>query len=124
MGTHRHHTTGSASQRQQQLATGRFYQRVLTLIIWLLVLVLLAAAGLFIADELRTSRLQSKEISRYAQTLTYDVQPGPSHAIVYPKEGPFDKRQGYSHLPLMLERLQQRDFSVQHQAQFSPALLD
>ncbi|MBX9764401.1 MAG: transglycosylase domain-containing protein [Pseudomonadaceae bacterium] len=124
MGTHRHHTAGSASRRQQQLATGRFYQRVLTLIIWLLVLVLLATAGLFIADELRTSRLQSKEISRYAQTLTYDVQPGPSHAIVYPKEGPFDKRQGYSHLPLMLERLQQRDFSVQHQAQFSPALLD
>jgi hypothetical protein len=48
MGTHRHHTAGSASQRQQQLATGRFYQRVLTLIIWLLVLVLLAAAGLFL----------------------------------------------------------------------------
>ena len=41
MGTHRHHTAGSASRRQQQLATGRFYQRVLTLIIWLLVLVLL-----------------------------------------------------------------------------------
>ena len=124
MGTPRHSPAGSTGHRQQQLATGRFYQRVLTLIIWLLALLLLAAAGLFIADEVRTSRLQAQEISRYAQTLTYQVKPGPSHAIVYPKEGPFDKRQGYSHLPLMLERLHQRDFSVQHQAQFSPALLD
>ena len=66
-GKPRHHSTGSISQRQQQLTAGRFYQRGLTLIIWLLVLVLLAAAGLFIADELRTSRLQAQEISRYAQ---------------------------------------------------------
>ncbi|MCZ4274233.1 hypothetical protein, partial [Maritalea porphyrae] len=48
----------------------------------------------------------------------------PSPSIIYPKEGPFDKRQGYTYLPLMLERLNQRNFVVQQQAQFSPALLD
>jgi membrane peptidoglycan carboxypeptidase len=91
---------------------------------WLLVLLLCIAAGLLLAEEVRTSRFQAQEISRYAQTLTYRVQPGPSPSIIYPQEGPFDKRQGYTYLPLMLERLSQRNFIVQQQAQFSPALLD
>jgi len=91
---------------------------------WLLALLLCIAAGLLLAEEVRTSRFQAQELSRYAQTLSYRVKPGPSPSIIYPKEGPFDKRQGYTYLPLMLERLGQRDFIVQQQAQFSPALLD
>ncbi|TIH11134.1 transglycosylase domain-containing protein [Pseudomonas leptonychotis] len=91
---------------------------------WLLALLLCIAAGLLLVEEVRTSRFQAQELSRYAQTLSYRVKPGPSPSIIYPKEGPFDKRQGYTYLPLMLERLGQRDFIVQQQAQFSPALLD
>ncbi|WP_415753198.1 transglycosylase domain-containing protein [Pseudomonas leptonychotis] len=91
---------------------------------WLLALLLCIAAGLLLVEEVRTSRFQAQELSRYAQTLSYRVKPGPSPSIIYPKEGPFDKRQGYTYLPLMLERLDQRDFIVQQQAQFSPALLD
>ena len=91
---------------------------------WLLVLLLCIAAGFWLAEEVRTSRFQAQELSRYAQTLSYRVKPGPSPSIIYPKEGPFDKRQGYTYLPLMLERLSQRNFIVQQQAQFSPALLD
>ena len=91
---------------------------------WLLVLLLCSAAGLLLVEEARTSRFQAQELSRYAQTLSYRVKPGPSPSILYPKEGPFDKRQGYTYLPLMLERLDQRGYTVQQQAQFSPALLD
>ena len=91
---------------------------------WLLVLLLCIAAGFLLVEEVRTSRFQAQELSRYAQTLGYRVKPGPSPSIIYPKEGPFDKRQGYTYLPLMLERLDQRGFTVQQQAQFSPALLD
>ncbi|MGE6791610.1 transglycosylase domain-containing protein [Pseudomonas guineae] len=91
---------------------------------WLLFLLLCIAAGLLLVEEVRTSRFQAQEISRYAHTLSYRVQPGPSLSIIYPMEGPFDKRQGYTYLPLMLERLGQRHFIVQQQAQFSPALLD
>ena len=91
---------------------------------WLLLVLLCIGAGLFVAEEVRTSRLQAQELSRYAQTLSYRLEPGPSPSIIYPKEGPFDKRQGYTYLPLMLERLAQRNFIVQQQAQFSPALLD
>ena len=91
---------------------------------WLLALLLCSIAGFLLVEEARTSRFQAQELSRYAQTLSYRVKPGPSPSIIYPKEGPFDKRQGYTYLPLMLERLSQRNFIVQQQAQFSPALLD
>ncbi len=91
---------------------------------WLLLLVLLAVGAWLVREEMRTSRLQAQEFSRYASTLTYQVQLGPSDAILFPKEGPFDKRQGYTYLPMMLERLQARGFAVQQQARFSPALLD
>ncbi|UTW07082.1 transglycosylase domain-containing protein [Pseudomonas benzenivorans] len=99
-------------------------RRMLRMAFWLvLVLVLLCAAALA-SFELHTAYFQARYLSRYAATLSYQVQPGPSPAIVYPQDGPFDKRQGYAYLPLMLERLQQRDFAVLAQARFSPALMD
>ncbi len=93
-------------------------------VFWLSLLLLLIIAALLLAYEMHSSRLQAQELSRYAQSLSYQVRPGPSPAISYPKEGPFDKRLGYTYIPLMLERLAQRGFNVQQQAQFSPALLD
>ncbi len=89
-----------------------------------MVLILLVIVTIFIVDEMNTSRLQSQAISRYASTLTYSVEPGISTAIHYPETGPFDKRLGYYSLPTLLNRLKQSDFSVEQQAQFSPALLD
>jgi membrane peptidoglycan carboxypeptidase len=90
----------------------------------LLLVLLVVVAGWLAREEMRTSRLQAQEFSRYASTLTYQVELGRSDAILFPKEGPFDKRQGYTYLPMMLERLQDRGFAVQQQARFSPALLD
>ncbi|MHA6492877.1 transglycosylase domain-containing protein [Pseudomonas borbori] len=116
------HRTSDAAQQFAAPAGKR--RSKLRLTFWLIVLAVLIAGGLLLAHELRTSHFQAKELSRYAKTLDYRVQPGPSSAIVYPMEGPFDKRLGYTYLPLMLERLQQRGFNVQRQAQFSPALLD
>ncbi|MDH5551907.1 MAG: transglycosylase domain-containing protein [Nitrosomonas sp.] len=87
-------------------------------------LILLIMVTIFITDEMRTSRLQAQVISRYASTLTYHVAPGISSAIHYPETGPFNKRLGYSSLPLLLNRLQQSHFIIDQQAQFSPALLD
>lgn len=87
-------------------------------------LILLVMVAIFIIDEMRTSRLQAQVISRYASTLTYHVAPGISTAIHYPETGPFDKRLGYSSLPFLLNRLQQNNFIIDQQAQFSPALLD
>jgi membrane peptidoglycan carboxypeptidase len=71
-----------------------------------------------------TSRLQSREFSKLASTLTYQLEPGPSDAIVYPGDGPFDKRLGYSALGEFLPRLLKRDYLINQQVRFSPALMN
>ncbi|MDA7088712.1 transglycosylase domain-containing protein [Pseudomonas sp. SA3-5] len=96
----------------------------LRIAIWLMLTLLVVAAALLVVFEMRTAYFQAYYLSRYSDSLSYRVQPGPSPAIVYPQDGPFDKRLGYSYLPQMLERLQQRDFQITQQAQFSPPLLD
>ena len=103
-------------------ATPRAGRRIWRLLLWLLVLLMLAAAGALIVFETQTSWLQSREISRYAQTLSYRLEPGPSSAIHYPAHGPFDQRLGYTRLPTLLAQLQQRQFVIEQQVQFSPAL--
>lgn len=90
----------------------------------LFILLCLIAAGLLIAYEMKTSKLQSQEISRYAAKLTYQVEPGPSKQIIFPDDGPFDKRLGYVLLPMMQERLLQRGYEVSTQVRFSDALYD
>nr|WP_246533178.1 transglycosylase domain-containing protein [Pseudomonas lalucatii] len=91
---------------------------------WALLGLLLLGAVLLARFELRTSYFQARYLSDYASRLSYSVEPGPSPAIRYPQDGPFDKRLGYAYLPLLLERLEQRDFGVIAQARFSPALLE
>ena len=90
---------------------------------WLLLLIIVVVVGLAVAKEMRTSRFQARELSKYAASLSYSVQPGPSDAIVYPGAGPFDRRLGYSALGEFLPRLLKRDYVIQAQARFSPALM-
>ncbi|RFD31549.1 glycosyl transferase family 51 [Pseudomonas sp. GL93] len=91
---------------------------------WLIVLMALIALGFAAVKEMRTSRLQAQELSRLARSLTYQVETGPSAAIVYPGAGPFDRRLGYSDLGTFLPRLIKRGYVIEAQARFSPALMD
>ena len=98
-----------------------------TILKWIIFGVLLIILGVAIAAviyEARTSRFQAREISRYATTLTYHLDNGPSNAIVYPKHGPFDRRLGYVAMPELLKRAQSRGMEVEKQARFSPNLMD
>lgn len=97
-------------------------KRTWSRLIWPLLVLLLIALGIVAYRELTTARLQAREFSRYAASLSYRVEPGPSPAIAFPADGPFDKRLGYAHLPLLLERLQQRQFLITAQARQSDAL--
>lgn len=90
-------------------------------VLWLLLLTEIGIVGYY---ESQTSTLQSRWLSRYATTLTYQLKPGPSPAIRYPKEGPFDQRQGYAKLPQLLDNLRAKGMVITEQVQFSPALLD
>ena len=89
---------------------------------WVLYIVL---AGILIGGviyETRTSALQSWLLSRYARSMTYTVEAGPSSTIVFPKSGPFDERHGYTQIPEFARRLQAKGFRIREQARFSPEL--
>ncbi|MDN6873291.1 transglycosylase domain-containing protein [Pseudomonas citronellolis] len=91
--------------------------------LFLFVLPLLAAMGAALLYEAHTSKLQARELARLAGELTWQVGAGSSDQVVYPKDGPFDRRLGYLQLPDFLQRLHDRDFVTLDQARFSPALL-
>jgi membrane peptidoglycan carboxypeptidase len=91
-------------------------------------LLLLVLAGLVILgfaawSEVHSSKLQAHEFTRLARDLKYSVEPGASDAILYPGEGPFDKRLGYSSLGEFLPKLLKRDYRITEQSRFSPDLL-
>jgi membrane peptidoglycan carboxypeptidase len=86
-------------------------------------LVLMAILAYAALIESRTSRLQAQQFSRLASTLTWHLDNGPSDAIVYPGDGPFDKRLGYSSLGTFLPRLLDHDYRITRQVRFSPALM-
>ncbi|MDB5997980.1 MAG: hypothetical protein JWP42_5116 [Pseudomonas sp.] len=91
---------------------------------WLLLLIIAIVVGLAAAKEMRTSKFQSREVSKFAGKLTYELKPGPSDAIRYPGAGPFDLRLGYSSLGDFLPRLIKRDYVVAAQTRFSQPLMD
>lgn len=83
----------------------------------------LAILAFAVSTEIRTSKLQAHEFSQLAHTLNYTVAPGPSDEILYPGNGPFDKRLGYSALGEFLPRLLKRDYRITRQSRFSPQLV-
>lgn len=93
-------------------------------VLGLILLIGLVLLGMAATNEMHTSRLQSREFSQFAATLSYSMHKGPSDAIVYPGDGPFDKRLGYSAMGEFLPRLFKRDYVIVEQARFSPALMN
>jgi membrane peptidoglycan carboxypeptidase len=92
-------------------------------VFWVLVLMGLVVLGFAVVREVRSSKLQAREFTRFAHDLSYSLEPGPSDSIIYPGDGPFDKRLGYSGLGEFLPRLLKRNYLITEQARFSPALL-
>ncbi|KPW64848.1 transglycosylase domain-containing protein [Pseudomonas cannabina] len=80
------------------------------------------ALGVAVAMESRSSRLQAREFSRFAANLSYSMQPGAGNEVIYPGDGPIDKRLGYSSLDEFLPRLLKRDYVITRQTRFSPEL--
>ncbi|WP_248797136.1 transglycosylase domain-containing protein [Pseudomonas sp. MWU13-2105] len=91
---------------------------------WLVLLIALVLLGFAASREMRSSKIQAREFSRLAADLSYSLAPGPSDSMLYPGDGPFDKRLGYSALGEFLPRLLKRNYQIEAQARFSPALLD
>lgn len=83
--------------------------------------ILLLVVGLvgLIAYELVSSALEAKYLAKTAQKMTWRVEPGPSKRIVYPGDGPYDVRLGYSKLPDYFARLDRAGWKIDAQARIS-----
>jgi membrane peptidoglycan carboxypeptidase len=74
-------------------------------------------------SEFNSSHFQAHYFSNLARESRFELDPGPSPSIVFPGEGPYDRRLGYSDLPVFVDRLTGRGFVVQSQARFSRRLV-
>ena len=77
----------------------------------LVILVVLSLAGL-VADEVHSSRQQADWLAGRAGRLNFELLPGPSPAIRYAGNGPYDQRLGYHQLPDYLGRLKSQGFEI------------
>ena len=111
-------TVDSPDPAQPPAPPRRYGRRVALL----LLVAAAVAGGLAARSEMQSSRLQADLLSRWAADLTYAPGEGPSESIVYPSAGPFDKRLGYSDIGAFVTRLLQRNYAVERQMRFSPAL--
>lgn len=90
---------------------------------------LLACAVVVIAAavvvEARTSWLQSQVFAAFSRGVDYEVGEGPSPRIRFPEDGgPYDERLGYTRIPALVERLEERGFRVVEQARVTPRFAD
>jgi membrane peptidoglycan carboxypeptidase len=90
----------------------------------LLLLILLSMLAFWAVHESRTSSMQAKFFSQLVAKVNYKMADGPSNAIRFPSDSPYDERLGYSNLPDYLTKLKARDYTVAAQARFSPKMLE
>lgn len=94
------------------------------LILFGILLVVVAAGSSYAVYETRTSTLQAKLFAGMMKDVHYRLEKGPSKAIRFPAESPYDARLGYSHMPAFLTKLQSRDYVIAAQARMSPKMLE
>ena len=101
---------------------GRWRRRSWRLAILAAVLGGLTWAGLWLRDELNTSRAQSRWLADFAKGISFHVQPGATVRPLVPDRGPYDVRLGYARLPAHVQRLIAQGYRVTAQATPSPRL--
>src|SRR5437870_1244099 len=79
---------------------------------WLLLLAVLAALGWAGLYEARTSYLESRVFRYLDARMSFALAPGPSEAIRFPRNGPYDERLGYTRLPDFINSLTARQYGV------------
>jgi membrane peptidoglycan carboxypeptidase len=82
----------------------------------------IASLGWGLIAEARNSYLQSRLLSHWAADMWFDVRPGRSNTIRFPRWGPYDERMGYTRLPPFIASLTARHFGLTRQARWSPSL--
>jgi hypothetical protein len=83
----------------------------------------LALLGWAASIEMRTSHLQADLFTRLDHDINFTVPAGPSDAIAFPKDGPYDERLGYAELPKFTAALLAHRYAIDSQAKWSPGLM-
>jgi membrane peptidoglycan carboxypeptidase len=82
-----------------------------------LAFVIVAAIAAAVADV--PSRASAAFLSRYVERITFSVDSGPAATPAVPGVGPLDVRLGYTAIPSIVTRLQERGFTIATQASVS-----
>jgi len=91
----------------------------------LLVLLIGVSFAVYIGvEETRTSAIQARVFSDLAGKMTYKLGDGPSNAIRFPHDSPYDERLGYAGMPDYLAKLRAHDYQIASQARISPKMAD
>ena len=90
----------------------------------LLVLMLLSLAVMWAIQESRTSHLQAKVFAKMAKKISFKVEKGPSPAIRFPSDSPYDERLGYANMPDYLTKLKAREYEIAAQVRISPKMIE
>ena len=88
----------------------------------LIILVIVAVLGLLAVVEFNTFYLQSRFLSQFAQKLSFSIKPGQNPSLSFPNNGPYDKRLGYTQLPVFIRNLLAQGYRIEAQARLSPEL--
>lgn len=84
------------------------------------ILTIILLIGLVIF-ELKTSYFQSFVLSQWAQRMDFEVEDGPNKDLIFPEDGPFDKRLGYTRVQDFTAALVKNGFVVERQSRTSGA---
>ena len=90
----------------------------------LLLLMMLSLAAWWAVDESRTSAMQAKFFAEMAKKISWKVEKGPSNAIRFPSDSPYDERLGYANLADYLAKLKSHDYVVTAQSRMSPKMVE
>ncbi len=97
-------------------------KRRLKVWLWRGVFILLLVAAALI--EVHTSLIQSWVFTRTNESLSFNLVPGSSSQIAFPRSAPVDDRRGYSKLPYFLSRVEAQGYRITQQSQQSEMTVD
>jgi membrane peptidoglycan carboxypeptidase len=91
---------------------------------WRIITVATAVAVLSwgVLYEARFAVLETLLLPRWARTMSFAPEPGPSPDIYFPRHGPYDRRLGYASLPDFTSALLAHGYMIGRQAALSPDL--
>ncbi len=97
--------------------------RPLRWLILLFLVVAIVAAAILVTDEMRTSALQARYLSRIAAETGFHLEAGAGELLPAPP-GPYDSRLGYNQMPAFVHRLSARGYTVERQARATARLVE